>query len=82
MLVVIGLTSRSDFVETENESAVFTTMMGPTEPLRGLSRPAMGADFIGVEVPKEFVEEVLDAATEAGQVTDEATANGYRLRVL
>ena len=27
MLVVIGLSSRSDFVETENESAVFTTMM-------------------------------------------------------
>ncbi|GAA0545499.1 hypothetical protein [Halorubrum ejinorense] len=39
-------------------------------------------DFIGVEVPKEFVEEVLDAATEAGRVTDEAAANGYRIRVL
>jgi hypothetical protein len=41
-----------------------------------------GSDFIGVEVPKEFVAEVLDAAQEAGRVTDEAAADGYRLRVL
>ena len=41
-----------------------------------------GDDFIGVEVPKEFVAELLDAATEAGRVTDEAAADGYRIRVL
>jgi hypothetical protein len=41
-----------------------------------------GTDFIGVEVPKEFVTEVLDAALEAGRVTDETAAEGYRLRVL
>lgn len=39
-------------------------------------------DFIGVEVPKEFVSEVLNAALEAGRVTDETAAEGYRLRVL
>jgi hypothetical protein len=36
----------------------------------------------GVEVPKEFVARVLDAAIEAGRVTDEADAEGYRIRVL
>lgn len=41
-----------------------------------------GTDFIGVEVPKEFVAELLDAALDAGRVTDEAAADGYRLRVL
>jgi hypothetical protein len=39
-------------------------------------------DFIGVEVPTEFVTAVLDAALEAGRVTDETAAEGYRLRVL
>jgi hypothetical protein len=41
-----------------------------------------GTDFIGVEVPKGFVAELLDAAVEAGRVTDESAAEGYRLRVL
>jgi hypothetical protein len=41
-----------------------------------------GTDFIGVEVPKKFVTEVLDATLEAGRVTDESAAEGYRLRVL
>ena len=39
-------------------------------------------DFISVEVPKEFVAEILDAAGEAGRITDERAAEGYRLRVL
>jgi len=39
-------------------------------------------DFISVEVPKEFVAELLDAAVESGRVTDETAAEGYRLRVL
>jgi hypothetical protein len=29
-----------------------------------------GTEFNGVEVPKEFVTELLDAAIEAGRVTD------------
>jgi hypothetical protein len=41
-----------------------------------------GTDFIGVEVPKAFVSELLDAAVEAGRITDETTLEGYRLRVL
>jgi hypothetical protein len=41
-----------------------------------------GTDFIGVEVPKAFVAELLDAALDAGRVTDETAAEGYRLRVL
>ncbi|RLM53451.1 hypothetical protein DVK02_13230 [Halobellus sp. Atlit-31R] len=39
-------------------------------------------DFISVEVPKQFVDEVLGAAVESGRVTDESAAEGYRLRVL
>lgn len=39
-------------------------------------------DFISVEVPKEFVAKILDAASEADRVTDESAAEGYRLRVL
>jgi len=41
-----------------------------------------GSDFIGVEVPKDFVAELLDAASEADRITDETALNGYRLRVL
>jgi hypothetical protein len=39
-------------------------------------------DFIGVEVPKAFVAEVIDAAIESGRVADETAVEGYRLRVL
>ena len=41
-----------------------------------------GSDFIGVEVPKEFVAELVDAAAEADRITDETALDGYRLRVL
>jgi hypothetical protein len=41
-----------------------------------------GSDFIGVEVPKTFVAELLDAAVDAGRITDERAVEGYRLRVL
>jgi hypothetical protein len=41
-----------------------------------------GTDFIGVEVPKEFVAEVVDTALETGRVADETAIEGYRLRVL
>jgi len=33
-------------------------------------------------VPNEFVTETLDAAGEAGRITDGDAAEGYRLRVL
>ena len=41
-----------------------------------------GSDFIGVEVPKDFVSELLDAASEAGRIADETALEGYRLRIL
>jgi hypothetical protein len=40
------------------------------------------SDFIGVEVPKSFVAELLDVASETDRVVDRTTAEGYRLRVL
>lgn len=40
------------------------------------------SDFIGVEVPKAFVAELLDAAEEAGRVRNPTDADGYRLRML
>lgn len=55
---------------------------GTDRTMARLTTARDGSDFIGVEVPKEFVAEVLDAAIEAGRVTDEAAAEGYRLRVL
>jgi hypothetical protein len=55
---------------------------GTDRTMARLTTNREGSDFIGVEVPKEFVAEVLDAAAEAGRVTDGAAADGYRLRVL
>lgn len=55
---------------------------GTDRTMARLTTAREDTDFIGVEVPKKFVAEVLDAATEAGRVTDEAAADGYRLRVL
>jgi len=39
-------------------------------------------DFIGVEVPKSFVRELLDAAVETDRVQNPERVEGYRLRVL
>jgi hypothetical protein len=55
---------------------------GTTRTMARLTTSRDGTDFIGVEVPKEFVADVLDAALDAGRVTDETAAEGYRLRVL
>jgi len=55
---------------------------GTKRTMARLTTNREGTDFIGVEVPKEFVSEVLDAALDAGRVTDETAAEGYRLRVL
>jgi hypothetical protein len=55
---------------------------GTSRTMARLTTGRDGNDFIGIEVPKEFVAEVLDVATETGRVTDETAAEGYRLRVL
>ncbi len=55
---------------------------GTDRTMARLTTGREGADFIGVEVPKEFVAELLDAAVDAGRVTDDAAAEGYRMRVL
>ncbi|WP_049910852.1 hypothetical protein [Halorubrum coriense] len=55
---------------------------GTQRTMARLTTAREGTDFIGVEVPKEFVAEVLDTALETGRVTDETAAEGYRLRVL
>ncbi|ELZ50117.1 hypothetical protein C465_06201 [Halorubrum distributum JCM 9100] len=55
---------------------------GTKRTMARLTTAREGTDFIGVEVPKEFVAEVLDTALEMGRVTDETAAEGYRLRVL
>lgn len=39
-------------------------------------------DFMGFEVPKSFVGDLLDLAVETGRVRDEDAVDGYRLRVL
>lgn len=54
---------------------------GTKQTMARLTTGRDGDDFIGVEVPKEFVAELLDAASEAGRVTDEDAADGYRIRV-
>ena len=55
---------------------------GTKRTMARLTTAREGTDFIGVEVPKEFVAEILDTALETGRVTDETAAEGYRLRVL
>lgn len=55
---------------------------GTNRTMARLTTGREGTDFLGVEVPKEFVAELLDAASEADRVTDETALEGYRLRVL
>ena len=55
---------------------------GTNRTMARLTTGRDGTDFIGVEVPKAFVAELLDAAVEAGRVTDEDAVEEYRLRVL
>lgn len=55
---------------------------GTDRTMARLTTGREGDDFIGIEVPKKFVAELLDAAIETGRVTDEAAAEGYRIRVL
>ncbi len=55
---------------------------GTTRTMARLTTGRDGTDFIGLEVPKEFVAELLDAAIAADRVTDATTLEGYRLRVL
>ncbi|MUV89885.1 hypothetical protein GJ629_08250 [Halapricum sp. CBA1109] len=40
-------------------------------------------DFVGVEVPKSFVEELLGFAEETGRIADDSgSIEGYRIRML
>lgn len=55
---------------------------GTRKTMARLTTGRDGPDFIGVQVPKEFVSDLLDAAVEAGRVQDESSVEGYRLRVL
>ena len=55
---------------------------GTEKTMARLTTDRESTDFIGVEVPKEFVSELLTAAVETGRVTDESAADGYRMRVL
>jgi len=55
---------------------------GTNRTMARLTTAREGTDFISVEVPKEFVDELLAATVEADRVTDETAAEGYRLRVL
>jgi hypothetical protein len=55
---------------------------GTEKTMARLTTAREGSDFVGVRVPKSFVAEVLTTAVEAGRVTDETAAEGYRLRVL
>jgi hypothetical protein len=55
---------------------------GTTRTMARLTTGRDGDDFIGVEVPKSFVGDLLDTAEESGRVTDETAATGYRTRVL
>lgn len=55
---------------------------GTSRTMARLTTERDGSDFIGVEVPKDFVAELLDAAVEADRVTDQSAIEGYRLRVL
>ncbi len=55
---------------------------GTSQTMARLTTARDGADFIGVEVPKAFVAEILQTAIDTDRVTDENEAEGYRLRVL
>jgi hypothetical protein len=54
---------------------------GTARTMARLTTGEDGTDFIGVEVPKDVVAELLDVASEASQITDETALEGYRLRV-
>lgn len=55
---------------------------GTAKTMARLTVAGDAGDFIGVEVPKSFVRELLDLAVETGRVRDEPAVEGYRLRVL
>lgn len=70
------------FVRGEERVGSIYNDDGTDRTMARLTTGCEGADFIGVEVPKEFVAELLDAAVDAGRVTDDTAAEGYRIRVL
>jgi hypothetical protein len=54
---------------------------GTEKTMARLTVPGDG-DFIGVEVPKSFVADLLAVAAETDRITDPTDAEGYRIRVL
>jgi hypothetical protein len=54
---------------------------GTRKTMARLTVPGDG-DFIGVEVPKAFVADLLDTAAETDRLVDPTAAEAYRLRVL
>ena len=55
---------------------------GTARTMARLTTAREGSDFISVEVPKAFVDDLLEAAGAADRVTDTPAVEGYRLRVL
>jgi len=55
---------------------------GTARTMARLTTAREGSDFISVEVPKAFVDDLLEAAVAADRVTDTTAVEGYRLRVL
>ncbi|MFC7133186.1 MULTISPECIES: hypothetical protein [Salinibaculum] len=70
------------FIRDEERVGSIYNDDGTERTMARLTTGRDGSDFIGVEVPKDFVSELLDAASEAGRITDETALEGYRLRVL
>lgn len=70
------------FIRDDDRIGMIYNDDGTDRTMARLTTGRDATDFIGVEVPKEFVAELLDAAAETGRVADETALEGYRLRVL
>ncbi|AFZ71635.1 hypothetical protein SAMN05443661_1067 [Natronobacterium gregoryi] len=70
------------FIRDDNRVGSIYNDDGTNRTMARLTTARDGADFISVEVPKEFVADLLVAASEAGRVSDDTALEGYRLRML
>lgn len=70
------------FIRDEDRVGSIYNDDGTDRTMARLTTGRDGSDFIGVEVPTEFVTELVNAASEAGRITDGTALEGYRLRVL
>lgn len=69
------------FIRDDDRIGMIYNDDGTARTMARLTTGRDDTDFIGVEVPKEFVAELLDAAAETGRVNDETALEGYRLRL-